>query len=73
MNTNHKRKLQSIGKKIAYFRKQKGLTQEELAIKASISYSYLTKIEAPNYNISFSIDTFLDIASALGIEPRELL
>ena len=73
MNTNHKRKLQSIGKKIAYFRKQKGLTQEELAIKASISYSYLTKIEAPNYNISFSIDTLLDIASALGIEPRELL
>lgn len=73
MKTNHYKKLQDIGKKIAYYRKNKGFTQEELAARAFISYSYLSKIEAPNYNISFSIETLLDIANALEIDPKELL
>lgn len=73
MKSNHYKKLQSIGKKIAYYRKNKGFTQEELASKAFISYSYLSKIEAPNYDIAFSIETLFDIADALDIEPKDLL
>jgi len=73
MSSKHSKKLQSIGSKISTFRKAKGLSQEDLAIKASISYSYLTKIEAPNCYSPFSIETFFDIADALGVEPKDLL
>ena len=34
-----------IGAKIMYFRKMKKYTQEELAFRASISASYLSRIE----------------------------
>lgn len=34
-----------IGARIAYFRKLKRYTQEELAFRASISTSYLSRIE----------------------------
>lgn len=73
MKSNHTQKLKCIGKKIANLRKSKGLNQEELAIKASISYSYLTKIEAPNCDVSYSIETLFDLADALDVEPKELL
>lgn len=73
MSMKHLKRLKALGLNISKCRKSKGLTQEELAIKASISYSYLTKIEAPNCEITFSIDTLFDIADALGVEPKELL
>lgn len=72
MNSKHTQQLRAIGEHIAQIRKSKGLTQEDLADKASISYSYLTKIEASNCLISFSIETLLDIANALGVDVKEL-
>ena len=38
-----------IGARIAYFRKLKRYTQEELAFRASISTSYLSRIERGIY------------------------
>lgn len=73
MSTKHSQKIRQIGTRVATFRKSQGLTQEELAVKASISYSYLTKIEAPNCNVSFSIETLFDLAEALNVNPKELL
>ena len=73
MNSKYSDQLRNIGIKISSIRKSKGLTQEDLAIKASISYSYLTKIEAPNCQTSFSIETLFDLASALEVSPRDLL
>ena len=61
-----------IGLNISYYRKVKGLTQEDLAELAHISRSYLSCIEAPNIAQSFSIATFFDIANALGVEPQVL-
>jgi len=46
MMSKHSKKLQEIGFRIASLRKSKDLTQEGLEEKASISYSYFTKIEA---------------------------
>jgi transcriptional regulator with XRE-family HTH domain len=54
-----------IGQAIQYYRKQKGLTQEELADRTSISLSYITKIEAPNCDKSFSLEVLFEIADAL--------
>ena len=62
-----------IGKNIRHYRKAKGLSQEALADKASISLSYLTKIEAPNCDKSFSLEVLFDISRALDMDARELL
>ncbi len=42
-------KYRQIGAKITYFRKIRRYTQEELAFRASISASYLSRIERGAY------------------------
>ena len=54
------------------FRKLAGFTQEELADLVHISRGYLSHIEAPNIEMSFSITTLFDICDALHIEPKVL-
>lgn len=49
------------------------MTQEELANKVGISYSYLTQIEAPNVIKKMSLEVLLDIASALNVDINKLL
>lgn len=57
-----------IGAKIMYFRKMKKYTQEELAFRASISASYLSRIERGVYKKGFPISTLMKIAKALEVE-----
>ncbi len=53
-----------IGAKIMYFRKMKKYTQEELAFRASISASYLSRIERGVYKKRFAnIYTYEDCES----------
>lgn len=73
MEFKHSEKYKNIGKKVAYYRKQKGLIQEELANTVGISYSYITQIEAPNVCKRMSLEVLLDIADALEIDVKELL
>lgn len=49
------------------------MTQQELAERAGISLSYLSKIEAINCNKSFSLHVLFDIADALGVDVKKLL
>lgn len=62
-----------MGLKIAYYRKLKNLTQEQLAEKAGLGTSYIGQIEAPNLYQSFSFDTLFSIAKALDIPPHKIL
>lgn len=62
-----------IGLNVAYFRKLRNLTQEELAEKADISRSYLSAIEAPNIVKTLSLELLFDLADALNIEPYRLM
>lgn len=73
MASKYSHRYKKIGQLIQYYRKQKGLTQEELADKISISKSYLTKIEAPNCDKSFSLEVLFEIADALEMPVNELL
>lgn len=57
-----------IGRKIAFYRNLRGFSQEELAARIDISTSHLSKIEAPNTNISFSLDMLLLIAEGLDVD-----
>ena len=65
-------RYKQIGAKIVYYRMLKGMTQEQLAEKAGISKSYLSKIEHGKYtNLPFT--TLLLIAQALEIDICEIV
>ena len=58
----------TISQNIKYYRKQKGITQIQLAEEAKISISYLSKIEAAGLSKSLSISVLNQIANALDID-----
>ena len=57
----------TISQNIKYYRKQKGITQIQLAEEAKISISYLS-IEAAGLSKSLSISVLNQIANALDID-----
>ena len=59
---------EEIGETIVYLRKEKGLTQENLALETGISVSYLRSIEHGNANPT--INELWKIAEVLGGELR---
>jgi transcriptional regulator with XRE-family HTH domain len=61
--------LVELGKKIKQVRKQKGLSQEQLALKAEIDRSYMGGIERGERNVTFL--TLVKIAICLGCEVAE--
>ena len=62
-----------IGLKIAYYRKLRGLTQEELAERINKSPAFIGHIEAPNINKAVSLDTLFDISHELDIPAYKFL
>jgi transcriptional regulator with XRE-family HTH domain len=59
--------LKQVGENIRYFRRKANLSQEELAIKANLSTSFIGGVERGVDNIS--IESVYRIAEALSIEP----
>ena len=62
-----------LGLKIAYYRKLRGLTQEQLAEKIDRTPAFIGHVEAPNISKSISLETLFDIAAALDIPPYKFL
>lgn len=62
-----------LGLTIAYMRKLRGMSQEQLADKAGMSRSYLSSIEAPSIVRPFSLEILFNIADALDVDACELL
>lgn len=60
-----------IGKSLRKLRKEKGLTQVELAKKVGISSNYYARIERDEENPS--LEVFKDIAKALKVKSSEIL
>jgi len=69
---NNHEKLKEIGLKIAYYRKKKGLRQQDLAELIFVSKDRVSKIESPNSKAFTSVLTLLAIADALEIDVRQL-
>ena len=63
----------AVGLKIGYLRRQKGMSQEQLAERAGISQGFLGQIEAPNVVAGISLATLFSIAEALQVPPAKLL
>jgi len=66
-------KYRQIGLKIAYYRKLRGLTQEELAEQAGLTPAFVGHLEAPNIIKALSLDTLFDIATVLDVPPNKFL
>lgn len=60
----------AIGLNILHYRKEQGMTQEQLAEKCNFSRNYIQRIEtaAP----SCTLDTLIEIAEALNIPLKKL-
>ena len=63
----------TFGEKLQKLRRSSGLSQEQLAERASVSRSLISSIEAAGIAKSFSLEVFYNIADALEIEPATLL
>ncbi len=70
---NYDKRYVEIGYNIQYFRKHKGLTQEQLAELVDISRQHLGAIEAPNIVRTISLDLLFRIADVLEVDVRQLL
>ncbi|WP_371375455.1 helix-turn-helix domain-containing protein [Sporomusa aerivorans] len=68
MRGRHLAKYREIGRKIAFYRKLRNISQERLSEMVDKSRSYISKIEAENSEIEFSLDILFDIAEALKID-----
>jgi len=68
--SDHRKEIlvRQIGAKIAYYRTLRDMSQKELARKASISTSSLSKIERGKYNDNISVSLLMDIADGLQID-----
>ncbi len=63
-------RYRTLGLNIAYYRKLRGLTQEQLAEKAGIERSRVSKTEIAW--VGTSLDMIFRIADALEVEPYKL-
>lgn len=63
----------AVGLRIGYVRRQKGMTQEQLAEKAGISMGFLSQIEAPNMVVGVSLATLFSLSYALGVPVSKLV
>lgn len=58
-----------FGQRVRQLRKAAGLTQEELASRAGMSFKYVSSVERGDQNIT--LETLERLVRALGIEPYE--
>lgn len=62
-----------LGLKISYYRKLKGLTQEQLAEKIERTPAFVGHVEAPNISKAISLDTLFDISVVLDVPAYKFL
>lgn len=62
-----------ISENIRIIRKEKGYTQQELALMVDISYDFMRRIETGKGKVGFSIQTLYKIAVALETSVDKLM
>ena len=70
MEKQHYQKYRLLGLNIAYFRKEKGLSQSRLAELINISRTHMSRIETAECAVS--LDVVFQICDALGISPKKI-
>ena len=62
-----------LGLKIAYYRKLRGLTQEQLAERINRTPAFIGHVEAPNISKGISLYTLFDIGYDLDVPINNFL
>ncbi|HMM06558.1 MAG TPA: helix-turn-helix transcriptional regulator [Clostridiales bacterium] len=62
-----------MGLKISYYRKLKGMTQEQLAERLDKNLAFIGAVEASNIDRTVSLDTLFDIADILEVPAYKFL
>ena len=62
-----------IGNKVAYYRKIRNLTQDELADRVNISVSSISKLDRGKYNNNIPLSMLIMIAEGLRIDVSMLV
>ena len=62
--------FRALGLNICYYRKQKGLSQTQLAEKINVSRTHMSRIETASCAVS--LDVVFDICDALDVKPSTL-
>lgn len=70
MTIQQQEKYRQLGLNIAYYRKQKGLSQLQLAEMVDISRTHMSRIEIADCAVS--LDVVFSICDALQITPAKL-
>lgn len=70
MQKQQREKYKYLGLNIAYYRKEKGLSQSQLAELVNISRTHMSRIETADCAVS--LDVVFDICDALCIKPSKL-
>jgi transcriptional regulator with XRE-family HTH domain len=60
-----------VGDNFLYFRKSKGLTQEQVQERTGLSQQYLSDLERGKRNPT--VVTIFELAQALGVRPADFL
>ncbi len=61
-----------ISANIRKYRKERGLTQEQLALYTELSYDFIRRIETSGGKSGFSVETLYKIATVLEVSMDEL-
>ena len=70
MQKQQHEKYKYLGLNIAYYRKEKGLSQSTLAEMVNISRTHMSRIETADCAVS--LDVVYDICDALCVKPSKL-
>ena len=70
MPKHQQEQYRQLGLNIAYYRKQRGLSQLQLAEMVDISRTYMSRIEIADCAVS--LDVVFDICDALQVTPAKL-
>lgn len=62
--------LQKFGEKLSEIRKSKKLSYRDLDKNCGLDYSYISKIEKGDVNVT--LETILELLKGLNIQPKEL-
>ncbi len=70
MKTRYKRQYEKFGLNVVYYRKQKRLTQLQLAELVDVDRSHISAIELGNVGVSF--DVLFKLCEVLEVTPKEI-
>ena len=74
MKENYRERLRVLGLKIAYYRKLRGMTQEQFAESIGKSVSFVSQIEANNSAVvkGISLETLFAVSDKLSVPLSRL-